>query len=90
MMSCLWMSVKKIFVWIGSGASVEERTKATDLAQRHLKKLHREGTTVTPINQGEEPASFTSLFGSWDPDLWENISTYSDVKRRVDTANNEL
>lgn len=58
--------------------------------QKYLKKTDREDAVVMVITQGEEPESFTSLFNSWDPDLWETLTTYSDVKSRIEQWNNAI
>lgn len=55
-----------------------------------MAKNDREDAVVMVIHQGEEPEAFTSLFPSWDPDLWETLTTYSDVKARIEEWNSRI
>jgi gelsolin len=81
---------KELFVWIGNGASVKEKAKSNDLAKMHLKKFAREGTTISPISQGQEPESFTSVFPSWNPDFWDTLTSYDDIKAQIAEENSAL
>lgn len=79
-----------VYVWVGSGATEEEKAKTFDAAQKYLQKVDRDDTVIIAIDQGDEPESFTSLFPSWDPDLWETLTTYSDLKARIEQENNAI
>lgn len=81
---------KELFVWIGNGASVKEKAKANDLAKMHLKKYNREDTPITSMAQGHEPESFTSLFSEWNPEFWETLESYDDIKAKIEEENNAL
>jgi len=78
---------KQVFVWVGKGASVKERTGAQNLAEKYLAKHHRSGVPVSIINQGEENSSFTEHFPKWNPSLWENVTSYQDIKAKIHGAN---
>jgi gelsolin len=56
----------------------------------HLKKFAREGTTISPISQGQEPESFTSVFPSWNPDFWDTLTSYDDIKAQIAEENSAL
>lgn len=62
----------EIFIWIGDGASDEEKQKSRSLADEYLKKLGDDNVKITTINQGEEPEGFKTLFPSWNPKLWDD------------------
>lgn len=79
-----------VYLWVGNGATDDEKTKTFDAAQRYLHKVDRDDTVIVAIDQGEEPESFTSLFPSWDPDLWETLTSYSDMKERLEEQNNAI
>nr|XP_023024257.1 gelsolin [Leptinotarsa decemlineata] len=68
----------EVFVWIGRGASDEEKEKGPIFAEKILAHHGREDVPVKIINQGEEPEEFTSLFPSWDADLWHNMPDIRD------------
>jgi hypothetical protein len=73
-----------IFVWIGSGANLEEKEKSMDLAKSYVKegeaKTGRKVDDVSfmVINQGHEPPNFTCHFHAWDDDKWRGGKTYGD------------
>lgn len=69
----------EVFVWIGKGASDEEREKGPKFAERMLKRHGREDVPVTAVNQGEEPEEFTILFPTWDPEFWDNLPDVRDL-----------
>lgn len=79
-----------VYLWVGNGATDDEKSKTFDAAQRYLHKVDRDDTVIVAIEQGEEPDSFTSLFSSWDPDLWETLTTYSELKARIEEQNNAI
>ncbi|CAG9816465.1 unnamed protein product, partial [Phaedon cochleariae] len=63
----------EVFVWVGKGASSEEKEKGPRFAENILKKHGRDDVPVKIINQGEEPEEFTSLFPAWEADFWDNL-----------------
>lgn len=79
-----------VYLWVGNSATDDEKTKTFDAAQRYLHKVDRDDTVIVAFDQGEETESFTSLFPSWDPDLWETLTTYSDMKARIEEQNNAI
>ncbi|RZC38446.1 gelsolin, partial [Asbolus verrucosus] len=81
---------KELYIWIGNGATVREKAKASDLAKLHLQKYGREDAVVTTITQGHEPASFQSIFPTWDPDFWDALPSYDDIKAKIEEENNAL
>ncbi|KAA0186575.1 hypothetical protein HAZT_HAZT004260 [Hyalella azteca] len=65
----------EIYVWIGKGSSDEEKQKSWQMAQDYVKTdptdRSLEKTVILRVNQGEEPVAFTSIFPSWNPNMWE-------------------
>lgn len=79
-----------VYLWVGNGATDDEKMKTFDAAQRYLHKVDRDDTVIAAIEQGDEPDSFIQLFPSWDPDLWETLTSYSDLKARIEEQNNSI
>ncbi|KAJ9583648.1 hypothetical protein L9F63_022014, partial [Diploptera punctata] len=81
----------EIYVWIGNKASQEERQMGLKMAEEYLKSdptdRSHELTLIFTLKQGDEPMSFTSLFPSWDPSLWESLPSYEDLKNQVAARN---
>lgn len=69
----------QVFVWLGKGASDEEKEKGPLLAEKKLERQGREDVPVNVINQGEEPEEFTSLFPEWDAEFWNNLPDIRDT-----------
>ncbi|OQR93077.1 villin-like protein [Achlya hypogyna] len=57
-----------LHVWIGKGASPEERKNGMIYATKYLSQTKRSATTpVTRVAESAEGAAFKSLFRAWDP-----------------------
>ncbi|KHJ97717.1 gelsolin repeat protein [Oesophagostomum dentatum] len=56
-----------IFVWLGKGCNMNERSNALSWGEKYLKleKLPS-WTQVTSVAEGAEPPSFTQWFGDWE------------------------
>lgn len=81
----------EIYVWVGNKATQEERQLGMKMAEQYLKSdpsdRSFELTLIFTLKQGDEPLSFTSLFPSWDPSLWESLPSYEDLKSQVSAKN---
>jgi hypothetical protein len=59
-----------VFVWIGNGASANEKTKAAELAGRFVSEStdgRDKDIPVIRVHAGEEPVIFTAQFQGWNP-----------------------
>eukprot|EP00966_Prymnesium_polylepis_P243084 5621560-Prymnesium_polylepis.1 len=57
----------EVFVWVGKGASEQERREAMRLGLAFCGEEGRpEWTSVHKVKQGTEPPIFTHNFASWD------------------------
>lgn len=81
---------KEIFVWIGNGASDEEKEKIDSIQAKFIKKYNREDVPITTLNQGEESSVFQDKFPIWVDDHWSNQSSYHDIKARIHELNNAI
>ncbi|XP_068609445.1 gelsolin a isoform X2 [Brachionichthys hirsutus] len=64
---------EQVFVWIGSEAQEEEKTKAMESASRYVETdpANRDlRTPIVQIKQNFEPPTFTGWFLGWDHDYW--------------------
>lgn len=65
----------EIYVWIGNGATEEERTKSIDMAKQYIRtdpsERNEDTVPIVILKQGEEPRSFKRLFPAWDDGHWE-------------------
>ncbi|KAK9889979.1 hypothetical protein WA026_008790 [Henosepilachna vigintioctopunctata] len=77
----------KVYIWIGDGASVLEKTKCEDLVTDYLKKFGREDITRIRVHQGQEDEKFKKQFPEWDDNLWENDNKYDDAKAKLLASN---
>eukprot|EP00321_Phaeocystis_globosa_P006172 CAMPEP_0118831002 /NCGR_PEP_ID=MMETSP1162-20130426/28845_1 /TAXON_ID=33656 /ORGANISM="Phaeocystis Sp, Strain CCMP2710" /LENGTH=846 /DNA_ID=CAMNT_0006762377 /DNA_START=39 /DNA_END=2579 /DNA_ORIENTATION=+ len=74
----------EIFVWVGKGATADERKAALSHGQDYVTKQGRpDWTRVTKILEGTEPTTFKSCFKKW-----QDLSTgeWEDAKMPVDFA----
>ncbi|KIH56732.1 gelsolin repeat protein, partial [Ancylostoma duodenale] len=56
-----------IFVWVGKGCNIDERSNALLWGENYLKqKKLPKWTQVTSVLEGVEPSSFTQWFGDWE------------------------
>ncbi|OQR92154.1 villin [Thraustotheca clavata] len=57
-----------LHVWIGKGASADERKNGMIYATKYLSQSRRSSQTpITRVAEGAEGATFKSLFRAWDP-----------------------
>ncbi|CAJ0610409.1 unnamed protein product [Cylicocyclus nassatus] len=63
-----------IFVWVGKGCTMDERSKAMIWGEQFLKeKKLPPWTQVTRILESAEPSSFTQWFGEWEDVKKKNV-----------------
>nr|XP_027221280.1 gelsolin, cytoplasmic-like [Penaeus vannamei] len=82
----------EVYVWIGRGSDDQEKEKAFEMAETYIKTDPTErtlaSTVLLRVNQGEEPAAFTSIFPAWNPDMWEKeMVSYDDMKAQLAEMN---
>ncbi|XP_019529713.3 gelsolin isoform X3 [Aedes albopictus] len=69
----------EIYVWIGNGATEEERAKSIDMAKQYIRtdpsERNEDTVPIVILKQGEEPRSFKRLFPAWDDGHWEKPLT---------------
>jgi gelsolin len=73
----------EIFIWIGKGASPEEKKNSMKMSDDYIKSHHEKtgGNAVSisiVIKQGEEPESFRVLFPSWNESHWAELKSLED------------
>ncbi|XP_022257425.1 gelsolin, cytoplasmic-like, partial [Limulus polyphemus] len=76
---------EEVYVWIGNGASEEEKTNSLKLAEDYIRcdptDRTLDNTVIITVKQGEEPAGFKLIFDEWDPAFFENFKTYNDIRQ---------
>ncbi|XP_068226728.1 gelsolin, cytoplasmic isoform X2 [Palaemon carinicauda] len=69
----------EVYIWVGQGSDDQEKEKAFTMAENYIRTDPTErtlsSTVLVRVNQGEEPAAFTSIFPAWNPDLWQHRPT---------------
>ncbi|XP_070852368.1 gelsolin isoform X2 [Drosophila suzukii] len=67
----------EIYLWVGSGASVDENERILDMAKHYirLEPTARSINTVSIIRvpQGKEPNVFKRMFPAWDERYWKHF-----------------
>ncbi|XP_075879660.1 scinderin like a [Nelusetta ayraudi] len=63
----------QIYLWIGKDARDDEKKGSLKIAEDYLDSdpSGRDRVSITRIEQGEEPLTFTGWFHAWDSEFWE-------------------
>ncbi|CAO1422019.1 unnamed protein product, partial [Diamesa serratosioi] len=76
----------EVYVWVGQGATEEEKAKSMDMAKEYIRsdptERSEDTASIITIPQGAEPRSFKRLFPSWNDFLWENFISYEDYRNK--------
>lgn len=82
----------EVFVWIGSGANVEEKKNALQTALDYVKSDTSgrtvDDTVIMQIRQGMEPPNFTCNFHAWDANKWSSGKSYEELKAALHGTGN--
>ncbi|XP_059047290.1 gelsolin, cytoplasmic-like [Achroia grisella] len=84
---------EEMYLW--QGANIPERVKSarSEIIKEYIEDDGLERTVdnalVVTVKQGKEPAVFKKLFPSWDADMWENQTSYDDIKNETKAANSK-
>ncbi|XP_045456120.1 gelsolin-like [Melitaea cinxia] len=82
---------EELYLWLGQ--NIPERVKEARLKiiSQYIEDDDLERTVDTAIvvtlKQGIEPAIFKKMFPTWDNDLWQNMSSYEDMKNETKSHN---
>ncbi|ODM95069.1 Gelsolin, cytoplasmic [Orchesella cincta] len=76
----------EIFIWIGKGASPEEKKASNTMTDDYIRQTHQRasGNAVTisiVVKQGEEPESFKVLFPTWNEKHWDEMKSLEDLMK---------
>ncbi|KAG8192852.1 hypothetical protein JTE90_014629 [Oedothorax gibbosus] len=67
-----------IYIWIGQGATQEEKDASLKMTEDYLNSEPSDrttaNTTVITVKQGAESNDFRLFFGHWNDQLWEDLS----------------
>ncbi|XP_042220528.1 gelsolin, cytoplasmic isoform X3 [Homarus americanus] len=78
----------EVYVWVGQGSDDQEKEKAFTMAENYIKTDPTErtldATVILRINQGEEPAAFTSIFPAWNPDMWQQLPRCAEKSQNIE------
>jgi hypothetical protein len=81
----------EVYVWMGSGASPEEKKKSQKLAEDYISSdptdRNLDNTVIIKLHQGEEPPAFTSVFENWNPEMWNTRETIESFKQDAKQKN---
>jgi len=81
----------EVYVWMGSGATPDEKKKSLKLAEDYIRgdptERNLDNTVIIKLHQGEEPPAFTSVFSKWDTDLWQKNQTIDSYKQDAKQKN---
>ncbi len=81
----------EVFVWIGSGANVEEKKTALETALKYVETdtsgRTKDDVSILQLKQGFEPPNFTCHFIAWNPNKWSEGKTYDELKAAAAAAN---
>ncbi|XP_055624817.1 gelsolin-like isoform X1 [Toxorhynchites rutilus septentrionalis] len=84
----------EIYVWIGNGATEEERTKSIDMAKQYIRTdpsdRNEDTVPIVVLKQGDEPRSFKRLFPVWEDAHWELQPSYESIRQHILDQNHPL
>lgn len=64
-----------LYIWIGKGANEDEKRKSLEMAEEYIQSdptdRNFNDILIITVKQYEEPDTFKSYFGNWNPGLWD-------------------
>nr|XP_049695745.1 gelsolin, cytoplasmic-like [Helicoverpa armigera] len=84
---------EELYLW--QGKNIPERVKMAkgDIVKEYIEDDGLDRTVDTAlvvfVKQGEEPSVFKKLFPEWDNDMWDNQTSYEDIKNETKAANSK-
>ncbi|XP_050556662.1 gelsolin, cytoplasmic-like [Spodoptera frugiperda] len=84
---------EELYLW--QGKKIPERVKMArnDIIKEYIEDdgLDRtvDNALVVFVKQGEEPGAFRKLFPEWDTAMWDNQTSYEDIKNETKAANSK-
>ncbi|CAB3374990.1 Hypothetical predicted protein [Cloeon dipterum] len=77
----------EIYIWIGQDSSKSEQEQSMKMAEAYLKTdptdRNQDQALIFTLRQGYENTSFTSLFPSWNPDMWKDEKSYEQLRNEA-------
>lgn len=85
----------EVYIWVGQGADDVEKEKGFAMAENYIKSDPTErsldNTVMVRIKHNEEPAAFTSIFPSWNPEMWQKeMPSFDDLRAQLAEANSAV
>ncbi|XP_028156958.1 gelsolin-like [Ostrinia furnacalis] len=84
---------EELYFW--QGKNTPERVKAAreNIIKEYIEDDGLDRTVDSAISvvvkQGKEPTVFKKLFPEWDADMWDNQTSYDDMKNEIKAANSK-
>ncbi|XP_075990062.1 gelsolin, cytoplasmic-like [Anticarsia gemmatalis] len=84
---------EELYLWQGKNMPERVKVARNDIVKEYIEDDGLERTVdsalVVLVKQGEEPSVFKKLFPEWDSDMWENLTSYEDIKNETKAANSK-
>ncbi|KAL0858598.1 hypothetical protein ABMA27_012435 [Loxostege sticticalis] len=84
---------EELFFWQGKNTPERVKSARENILKQYIEDDGLERTVDTAISvvvkQGKEPSAFKKLFPEWDKDMWDNQSSYEDMKNAAKAANSK-
>ncbi|XP_045541241.1 gelsolin [Papilio machaon] len=84
---------EELYFWKGKKIPERVRMANDTIIEEYVSDDGLERTVdsavVVSVRQGKEPAVFKKLFPDWDDDMWENQTSYEDIKNETKAANSK-
>ncbi|KPJ14047.1 Gelsolin, cytoplasmic [Papilio machaon] len=84
---------EELYFWKGKKIPERVRMAKDSIIEEYVSDdgLDRtvDSAVVVSVRQGKEPAVFKKLFPDWDDDMWENQTSYEDIKNETKAANSK-
>ncbi|KAG6464313.1 gelsolin, cytoplasmic [Manduca sexta] len=84
---------EELYFWVGKSAPERVKNARSDIIKSYIEDDGMERTIETAIvisiKQGAEPAVFKKMFSSWSDDMWENLTSYEDMKNETKASNSQ-
>ncbi|CAH2064698.1 unnamed protein product, partial [Iphiclides podalirius] len=84
---------EELYLWQGKNTPDRVKMARNDIVQEYISDDGLDRTVDTAIlvsvKQGKEPAIFKKFFPSWEDDMWENQTSYEDIKNETKSTNSK-